>query len=52
MAMEPEDGRIFIVDSDEDDAPSTTAFTRNGIDYLKETLSDPSSCYYRFSSRP
>lgn len=38
MAMEPEDGRIFIVDSDEEDAPSITAFTRNGIDCLKETI--------------
>lgn len=52
MAMEPEDGRISIIDSNKDDAPAVTAFTRNGIDYLKETLSDPSSRYYTPSPRP
>ena len=52
MAMEPEDGRISIIDSNEDDAPAVTAFTRDGINYLRETLCDPSSCYYRFSTRP
>ena len=52
MAMQPEDGRISIIDSNEDNSPSVTAFTRNGIDYLKETLSDPSSCYYTPSPRP
>lgn len=52
MAMEPEDGRISIIDSNDDDAPSVTAFTRNGIDYLRETLGDPSSCYYRPNLRP
>jgi hypothetical protein len=52
MAMEPEDGRISIIDSAEHDIPSVTAFTRDGIDYLKETLSDPSSCYYKPSPRP
>lgn len=51
MAMEPEDGRISIIDSNEDDAPSITAFTRDGIDYLRETLRDPSSRYYRPSPR-
>ncbi|MBY0301840.1 MAG: hypothetical protein K2W89_08880 [Sphingomonas ginsenosidimutans] len=52
MAMEPEDGRISIIDNNEDDAPSVTALTRDGINYLKETLSDPSSCYYKLSPRP
>ncbi|MCP3736166.1 hypothetical protein M9979_14935 [Sphingomonas sp. RP10(2022)] len=33
MAMKPEDGRISIIDSN-DDAPSVTAFTRDGIGYL------------------
>ena len=37
MAMEPEDGRISIIDNNEDDAPSVTALTRDGINYLKET---------------
>ncbi|KQM62027.1 MULTISPECIES: hypothetical protein [unclassified Sphingomonas] len=52
MAMQPEDGRIFIIDSNDDNSPSVTAFTRDGIDYLRETLGDPSSCYYRLSPRP
>lgn len=45
MAMEPENGRISIIDSNENDPPSVTAFTRDGIDYLREALRDPSSCY-------
>lgn len=52
MAMEPEDGRISIIDSNEDNSPSVTAFARDGIDYLRETLGDPSSCYYWPSPRP
>jgi len=52
MAMEPEDGRISIIDSNEDDATSVTAFTRDGIDYLRETLGEPASCYHRPSVRP
>lgn len=51
MAMEPEDGRISIIDCSDDNSPSVTAFTRDGIDYLRETLRDPSSCYYRPSPR-
>lgn len=52
MAMEPEDGRIFIIDSNDDNSPSVTAFTRDGIDYLREALRDPASCYHRPSVRP
>jgi hypothetical protein len=52
MAMEPEDGRISIIDSNEGDARSVAAFTRDGIHYVRETLSDPSSCYYRPNLRP
>jgi hypothetical protein len=52
MAMEPEDGRISIIDSNDGNSPSVTAFTRDGIGYLRETLRDPSSCYYRPSPRP
>ena len=36
--MEPEDGRLRIIDSLDDDAESTTAFTRRGLDYLDELL--------------
>ena len=36
--MEPEDGCLRIIDSLDDDAVSTTAFTRRGLDYLEELL--------------
>ena len=36
--MEPEDGRLIILDLDDD--VSTTAFTARGIESLKELLAD------------
>ena len=36
--MEHEDGCLRIIDSLDDDAVSTTAFTRRGLDYLDELL--------------
>lgn len=36
--MEPEDGCLSVIDSLDDDAESTTAFTRRGLDYLEELL--------------
>lgn len=36
--MAPEDGCLSVVDSLDDDAESTTAFTRRGLDYLDELL--------------
>ena len=36
--MAPEDGCLSVVDSLDDDAKSTTAFTRRGVDYLDEHL--------------
>jgi hypothetical protein len=38
MGMEPEDGRLSVLDLDDD--ASTVAFTRFGIDNLKELLAD------------
>ena len=38
MNMDPEDGRLFIVDLDDD--VSTTAFTEFGVETLKELLAD------------
>ena len=38
MSMEPEDGRLSVLDLDDD--ASTVAFTRFGIDNLKELLAD------------
>ena len=38
MNMEPEDGRLIILDLDDD--VSTTAFTARGIESLKELLAD------------
>ena len=38
MNMEPEDGRLSILDLDED--VCTTAFTARGIENLKELLAD------------
>ena len=36
--MAPEDGCLSVIDSLDDDAESTTAFTRRGLDYLEELL--------------
>jgi hypothetical protein len=36
--MSPEDGCLSVIDSLDDDAESTTAFTRRGLDYLDELL--------------
>ena len=36
--MAPEDGCLSVIDSLDDDAESTTAFTRRGLDYLDELL--------------
>lgn len=38
MGMKPEDGRLSVLDLDDD--ASTVAFTRFGIDNLKELLAD------------
>ena len=38
MSMDPEDGRLTILDLDDD--VSTTAFTAVGIENLKELLAD------------
>lgn len=38
IGMEPEDGRLFIVDLDED--TSVTAFTPSGVEYLRQLLAD------------
>lgn len=40
MEMEPEDGRISILDSDDENAPAVTAFTRFGIECLRELLTE------------
>ena len=34
----PEDGCLSVIDSLDDDAESTTAFTRRGLEYLDELL--------------
>jgi hypothetical protein len=36
--MTPENGCLSVVDSLDDNAESTTAFTRRGLDYLDELL--------------
>ncbi|WP_454883522.1 hypothetical protein [Sphingomonas oryzagri] len=36
--MGPEDGCLSVIDSLDDNAESTTAFTRRGLDYLDELL--------------
>jgi hypothetical protein len=36
--MAPEDSCLSVIDSLDDDAESTTAFTRRGLDYLDELL--------------
>jgi len=38
LGMEPEDGRLLIVDLDEDF--SVTAFTPFGVEYLQQLLAD------------
>ena len=38
LGMEPEDGRLFIVDIDE--YTSVTAFTPFGVEYLKQLLAN------------
>jgi hypothetical protein len=38
MGIEPKDGRLSVLDLDDD--VSTVAFTRFGIDNLKELLAD------------
>ncbi len=38
MSMDPEDGRLTIIDLD--DEVSTTAFTPTGVENLKELLAD------------
>ena len=38
LGMEPEDGRLFIVDIDEE--TSVTAFTPFGVEYLQQLLAD------------
>jgi hypothetical protein len=36
--MSPEDGCLNVIESLDDDAVSTTAFTRRGLDHLDELL--------------
>ena len=36
--MAPEDGRLSVIDSLDDDAEAAIAFTRRGLDYLDELL--------------
>ena len=36
--MAPEDGCLSVIDSLDDNADSTTAFTHRGLDYLAEML--------------
>lgn len=36
--MAPEDGRLSVINSPDDDTEATTAFTRRGLDYLDELL--------------
>lgn len=38
--MEPEDGCLSILDSLDENAPSVTAFTRHGLEYLKDLLDE------------
>ena len=38
--MEPENGRLWIIDNDDESAPDVIAFTSNGIAYLDELLDD------------
>lgn len=47
--MAPEDGRLCVIDSLEDDAGSTTAFTQRGLDTLDELLDQRRSDFMRES---
>jgi hypothetical protein len=38
--MQPEDGRLSIHDSLDENAESVTGFTRTGLDYLEDLLDD------------
>ena len=38
--MEPEDGCLSVIYSDNENVPSLTAFTLRGIDYLEELLDE------------
>lgn len=40
MQMEPEDGTLGIIDSDDENAASVVVFTAYGIDRLKELLDE------------
>ena len=40
IGMEPEDGCIAVIDSADEQAPSLTTFTRNGIECLREIIDD------------
>ena len=41
--MEPEDGRLWVIDNDDENAPDVIAFTHEGIEYLDELLDDQRS---------
>lgn len=43
--MAPEDGRLSIIDSLDETAPSVTAFTREGLDYLEDLLDQRRSAF-------
>jgi hypothetical protein len=47
IGMEPEDGCLSLLDSADENASSTTAFTSRGIEYLREIINvkthDPAS---------
>jgi hypothetical protein len=47
--MAPEDGCLSVIDSFDDDAESTTAFTRSGLNYLDELLDQRRSDFMRKS---
>jgi hypothetical protein len=47
--MAPEDGCLSVIDSLDNDAASTTAFTRRGLDYLNELLNQRRSDFMQES---
>lgn len=47
--MAPEDGCLSVIDSFDEDAESTTAFTRRGLDCLDELLDQRRSDFMRES---
>ncbi|AJP73467.1 hypothetical protein [Sphingomonas hengshuiensis] len=47
--MAPEDGCLAVIDSLDDDAVSTTAFTRRGLDHLDELLNQRRSDFMQES---